>query len=76
MQQNNHDFNKRTYDEKLEMSREDIKFMNIVKDTTVLKDGHYCIDLPFRIKDPVLPNNRCIALQRLQSLKRRFDRDI
>lgn len=76
IQQYNHDFNERTYNEQLEMSREDIKFMKIVKDTTVLKDGHYCIDLPFRAEDPVLPNNRCIALQRLQSLKKRFEKDI
>ncbi|XP_050978835.1 uncharacterized protein LOC127173179 [Labeo rohita] len=76
MQQYNHDFTERTYDEQLEMSREDIKFMNIVKDTTVLNNEHYCIDLPFRVEDPVLPNNRCVALQRLQSLKRRFNRDI
>ncbi|KAK7906758.1 hypothetical protein WMY93_015370 [Mugilogobius chulae] len=75
MQQYNHDFNEKTYDVQLEMSREDVKFMNIMKETTVLKDGHYCIDLPFRVENPVLPNNRCAALQRLQSLKRRFERD-
>ncbi|KAL0149102.1 hypothetical protein M9458_055534 [Cirrhinus mrigala] len=56
--------------------RAQLKFMKIVKDTTVLNNEHYCIDLPFRVEDPVLPNNRCIALQRLQSLKRRFNRDI
>lgn len=74
VQQYNHDFNERTYAEQIEMSREDIKFMKIMKDTTELKDGHYCNDLLFRAEDPVLPNNRCIASQRLQSLKRRFDR--
>lgn len=75
MQQYNHDFTERTSDEQLEMSREDIKFMKIVESTTVLNNEHYYIDLPFRIDDPVLPNNRCIALQRLQSLKRRFNRN-
>nr|XP_040024067.1 uncharacterized protein LOC120812302 [Gasterosteus aculeatus aculeatus] len=75
MQQYNHDFTERTSDEQLEMSREDIKFMKIVESTTVLNNEHYYIDLPFRIDDPVLPNNRCIALQRLQSLKRGFNRN-
>lgn len=74
--QYNHDFSEKTSVERLEMSREDIKFMNTVQSTTELKGGHYCIDLPFRKDEPVLPNNRCVAEQRLQGLKRKFERDV
>ncbi len=74
--QYNHDFNEKTSVEQLEMSREDIKFMKTVQTTAELKGGHYCIDLPFREEDPALPNNRCVAEQRLQGLKRKFERDV
>lgn len=54
------------------MSREDIKFMDVVNSTTELIGSHYSIDLPFREENPVLPDNRYVAEQRLQSLKRKF----
>lgn len=54
IKQYNHDFNERTSEEQLEMSREDVKFMKIVSSTAELKNGHYCIDLPFREKDSCL----------------------
>ncbi|XP_046550437.1 uncharacterized protein LOC124260222 [Haliotis rubra] len=38
-------------------------------------DGHYEMPLPFKGSDPILPNNRTVALNRLQQLKRRFVRD-
>ncbi|XP_032387795.1 uncharacterized protein LOC116699370 [Etheostoma spectabile] len=76
IKQYNHDFNERTSEEQLEMSREEIKFMQTVSRTTELIAGHYFIDLPFRAKDPVLPNNRCVAEQRLQGLKRKFGRNV
>lgn len=71
--QYNHDFNEQTSVGQLEMSREDIKFMKTVQTTTELKNGHYYIDLPCREKDP---DNLCVAEQRLQGLKRKFERDI
>ena len=40
-----------------------------------MKNGHYCIDLPFREEDPVLPNNRSVAELRLQGLKRNFEKN-
>ena len=70
----NHDISEKTSVERLEMSREDIKFMKTVQSTTELKSGHYCFDLPFREDDPALPNNRCVAEQRLQGLKMKFER--
>ena len=41
-----------------------------------LKEGHYCLDLPFRDDNVTMPNNRNIAMQRLQNLKRKFKRDL
>lgn len=72
VKQFNHDFKESSSDEQLEMSREDAKFMNVMDNTTRLIGGHYCIDLPFREENPLMPNNRHIAEQRLQSLKRKF----
>lgn len=63
--QYNHDFNEQTSVGQLE---EDIKFMKTVQTTTELKNRHYHIDLPFREKDPVLPDNRCVA--------HKFERDV
>lgn len=45
-QQYNQDFAEQHYEQK-EMSVEDKKFMNIVSDSAVLKDGHYYLKLPF-----------------------------
>ena len=75
VKQYNHDFNERSSEEQIEMSREDIKIMNVMSTTTVLTGGHYCIDLPFRQENSVLPNNRCVAEQRLRSLKRKMDKN-
>ena len=72
VKQFNHDFNERSSDEQIEMSREDVKFMNVMNNTTKLIGSHYCIDLPFRQENPLMPNNRHVAEQRLQSLKRKF----
>ncbi|KAK0135655.1 hypothetical protein N1851_028490 [Merluccius polli] len=75
VKQYHHDFNERSSEEQIEMSREDIKFMDIVSSTAKLIEGHYCIDLPFRKENVTLPDNRYIAEQRLCSLKRKFDRN-
>ncbi|XP_057687730.1 uncharacterized protein LOC130913275 [Corythoichthys intestinalis] len=75
IQQYNHDFNETTLKEQPEMSREDIKFMDIMHSSSVLKDGHYYLDLPFRNANPIMPNNRSIAEQRLMSLKRKFGKN-
>ncbi len=54
------------------MSREDQRFMEIMDQSISTENGHYCIDLPFRKNDVIMPNNRCLAEQRLKSLKRKF----
>ncbi|XP_038137600.1 uncharacterized protein LOC119781261 [Cyprinodon tularosa] len=76
IEQYNHDFNEKTSQEQIENSREDSKFMDIMNNTAHLINGHYCIDLPFKAENPTLPVNRCIAEQRLQSLKKKFDKSL
>ena len=73
-QQYNQDFAEQHYEQK-EMSVEDKRFMNIVSDSAVLKDGHYYLKLPFREPDVTMPNNRHMALQRAQQLLKRFKRN-
>lgn len=73
VKQYHHDFSEKSSG--TEMSREDIKFMDIVSSTAKLIEGHYCIDLPRRKENVTLPDNRYIAEQRLWSLKRKFDRN-
>ena len=41
----------------------------------VLNDGHYILKLPFRKADVCMSDNRQIAEQRLQSLKREMNKD-
>lgn len=70
----NHDFNEKTSDERREPSIEDKRFLEIANNSVSLIDGHYTLNLPFRHDDVQLPNNRHIAMQRLQSLKRKLKR--
>lgn len=73
--QYNTDFNERVYDEKSEMSVDDKRFMNIANETVKVREGHYCINLPFKTDNITMPNNRLIAEQCLLNLKRKFKRD-
>lgn len=52
------------------MSIEDRRFLKIADETAKREDGHYSLKLPFRKDDTVLPNNRGIVEQRLNSLKK------
>ncbi len=72
--QYNHDFNEKAA-EKKEMSREDHEFMEKVSKSTELQDRHYKLNLPFRMENPMLPNNLCVAKHRLIGLKRKFERN-
>ena len=69
-----HDFNEKAYD-KEEMSREDMRFLEIVSHSAKLQDGHYSLKMPFRKEHPTFSNNLSMAKQRLLGLKRRFQRD-
>ena len=57
------------------MSREDQKFMNILKDGTHLRNGHYQVPLPFRDPYVNLPNNRYQARQRFSYLDNKFSKN-
>lgn len=73
MQQYSHDFNESQ--DKVEMSQEDKKFMTIAEESVKLLNGHYTLDLPFRRKDVIMPDNHHVAEQRLSSLKKKFQKN-
>ena len=73
--QYNQDFNEKMLEEKQEMSKQDKRFMEIMEKSVCTKEGHYCVDLPFKRDDITMPNNKCIAEQRIQSLKRKFEKN-
>ncbi|KAJ8403145.1 hypothetical protein AAFF_G00360610 [Aldrovandia affinis] len=75
IQQYNTDFPERNYDDKEEMSQEDKQFMQSVKKTTTFENGHYSIGLPLKNHKLSMPKNRCMAEQRLASLRRKFRKD-
>ena len=59
------------------LSREDRQFLRIIEEGIRHKDDkHYEIPLPFRESNVQLPNNRSQAVQRLNSLKKRFQGDM
>ncbi len=56
------------------MSQDDKKFLSILeKDIRQREDGHYEMPLPFREETPVIPNNKALALRRLQKLLTRLE---
>ena len=58
------------------LSQEDRKFLAIVESGIQHReDGHYELPLPLKVPAPALPNNREVALRRLNQLKRRFKTD-
>jgi len=50
-----------------EMSPDEKAAMTTVKDTLCLKDGHYCIGMPWKTNEPQLTSNYDNALNRLKS---------
>lgn len=75
IQQYNADFPEQRYDDKTEMSHEDLQFLCSVKESTQLIDGHYCIGLPLKDKETKMPSNKSVAEQRLISLKRKLHKN-
>ncbi|XP_070548923.1 uncharacterized protein [Ptychodera flava] len=66
------DFPERMIDDKREHSQEDKKFMQKVKETIELVDGHYKMGLPFKNERVRLPDNQHYALQRFRGLERKL----
>ncbi|KAJ8332985.1 hypothetical protein SKAU_G00418810 [Synaphobranchus kaupii] len=75
VQQYNTDFPERNYDDKEEMSQEDKQFMQSVEKTTTFENGHYSIGLPLKNEKLQMPNNRCVAEQRMASLHRKLKKN-
>jgi transposase InsO family protein len=71
----NLDFPERRIDDRNEPSKEDKLFMDKVRGSMVLEDGHYKIGLPFREDEVVLPDNRNQAEQRLNGLRKKMTRN-
>ncbi|KAK0144597.1 hypothetical protein N1851_017050 [Merluccius polli] len=57
------------------MSSEDRQFMDSVSQSVKLNEGHYSISLPLKEKDVTFPNNRAVAVQRVESLKRKLSKN-
>lgn len=57
------------------MPIDDKRFLNIANESVIVKESHYCINLPFKTDNIMMPNNRLVAEQRLLNLKRKFKRD-
>ena len=61
--------------EKRALSVEDERFLSIMNDNARMVHGHHQLPLPFRDPQLHLPNNRSQALNRLLSVKRKFEKD-
>ena len=48
------------------------RFLKLLNQESRLVDGHYQVPLPFGKSDVNLPNNRFLAMKRLEHFKRRF----
>ncbi|KAK0138800.1 hypothetical protein N1851_024662 [Merluccius polli] len=74
-EQYNTDFPERKYDDKDEMSQEDKQFLQSVQKTTTFENGHYCVGLPLKNEKVKMPNNRCVAEQRIKCLQRKLQKN-
>ena len=74
----NHEFSESQHlvnDDVANMSQEDLKFIEILKDGTELVGGHYQVPLPFRKDEINLPNNRSQAEKRFACLEKKLSRN-
>ena len=58
-----------------EISHDHQQFLKLMDQETIKVDGHYVVPLPLKSKDVNLPNNRALALRRLNCLHRRLLKD-
>ncbi|XP_050390455.1 uncharacterized protein LOC126809746 [Patella vulgata] len=69
------DFNEHLDDSSI-MSSDDRRFLDIMsREIHIAPDGHYEMPLPFRSSEPVMQNNKTLALRRLYHLESRLRRD-
>ena len=57
------------------MSVEDKRALSVFEDSVQLIEGHYQISIPWKNKNPNLPNNRSMAERRLGYLKKKLEKD-
>jgi hypothetical protein len=57
------------------MSIEDAHALKVTEDRAIVVDGYYELPLLWKVENPTLPQNREMALKRLNHLKRRLDND-
>ncbi|XP_053376587.1 uncharacterized protein LOC128547590 [Mercenaria mercenaria] len=57
------------------LSQEDQLFVSKLSKGICFQDDHYVMPLPFKGAEPVLPNNKSMALKRVKSLRQRLKRD-
>ena len=57
------------------VSQEDLRFIEIMEQGIKFEQGHYTMPLPFKGQPPILPNNKQLALNRLNCLRKRLLRD-
>ena len=60
-----YDFNESLVDSKKMMSVEDKKALSVFEDSVQLIEGHYQISIPWKNKNPNLPNNRSMAERKI-----------
>ena len=68
------DFNE-AHGGKVPLSHDEHCFLSILEKGIILKDSHYTMPLPFKLKRPCLPNNKTLALHRLRHLRKRLDKN-
>lgn len=56
-------------------SQEDKRFLNLLENCVLFKNGHYEMPLPFKSTDVILPDNKSVAQRRLELLKRRLTKN-
>ena len=74
----NHEFSESQHlvnEDVANMSQEDLKFIEILKNGTDLVGGHYQVPLPFRKDEINLPNNRSQAEKKFACLERKLSRN-
>ena len=71
----NHNFNESIADVKTDLSRDERCFMASVEKSTLFKDGHYEIFLPFKDRQYPVPNNRIQAEERASYSKEKLEKN-
>ena len=70
-----YDFSESLVDSNKMMSVVDKKALSVFEDSVQLIEGHYQISIPWKNKNPNLPNNRSMAERRLGYLKKKLEKD-